>query len=202
MRRQHRSGRGLLAAAMTLAALVALGSQPVAADDPGSQAAYRFTGHGTDHGVGFSQRGAAGRARAGQTYDQILLDYFDSKTTYLGSVRDDTVLRALVIKTRKPSSKQTPLVQGGKISDDGTILERSRWTFDTPGVDGRTFPSTWRLVLIGSGRTGAWHLEVQDSSGETKASYSDSDARVTVRPVKDNVGPPVLRLLLRSSTYD
>lgn len=200
----RRRVRGTIAAPAILAILVALGAQPVSADDPGaSPARYRFTGHGTDHGVGFSQRGAAGRANAGQTYDQILLHYFDSSTTYLGRVSEGTILRALVVKTRKPSPKQTPLVQGGKITDDGTILERSRWTFDTPGVDGRSFPANWRLVLIGSGRSGAWHLEVQDARGATKASYTDTDARLTVTPVQTGAGPAVARVLIRpSSRYD
>jgi len=190
----------MLVVPVAVALSVALGAQPVAADGSGDgEARYRFTGHGTDHGVGFSQRGAAGRARAGQTYDQIVLHYFDSPTTYLGKVSEDTTIRALVVKTRRPSSKQTPLVQGGRISDDGTVLERSRWTFDTPGVDGRTFPSNWRLVLIGSGRSGAWHLEVQNSRGATKASYVDADARLTVTPVLDYTGPAVLRLLIRPS---
>jgi SpoIID/LytB domain protein len=58
-------------------------------------------------------------------------------------------------------------------------------------------------VLIGSGRTGAWHLEVQDSSGATRASFTDKDARVTVTPVLDYTGPAVLRLLVRpSSKFD
>lgn len=194
--------RTTLAAPVILAALLAIAAQPVAADGSG-EARYRFTGHGTDHGVGLSQRGAAGRARAGQTYDQILLHYFDSRTTYLSKVAEDTTIRALVVKARKPSSRQTPLLQGGKITDDGTILERSRWTFDTPGVDGRTFPATWRLVLIGAGRTGAWHLEVQDAAGATKARYTDGDARIRVTPVQHGIGPAVTRVLIRpTSRYD
>src|SRR6185436_18970388 len=80
MRRLYRPGRSVMAVAMTLAALVALAAQPASAAEP--QPRYRLVGHGTDHGVGFSQRGASGRARAGQTYDQILLHYFDSRTTY------------------------------------------------------------------------------------------------------------------------
>lgn len=198
MRGLRRAGRGTYAVPVLMVAMVALGATPAAAADPGgSPPEYRFTGHGTDHGVGFSQRGAAGRANAGQTYDQILLHYFDSPTTYLGKVSRETTVRALVVKAHKPSAKRTALVQGGKISDDGTILERSRWTFDTPGVDGRTFPFSWRLVLVGTGRTGAWRLEVQDKGGQTRASYTDADARLTVTPVQDGEGPAVTRLLIR-----
>lgn len=204
MRGLRRAGRGTYAVPVLVVAMVALGATPAAAADPGgSQPEYRFTGHGTDHGVGFSQRGAAGRANAGQTYDQILLHYFDSPTTYLGRVNPETTIRALVVKARTPSSKRTALVSGGKISDDGTILERSRWTFDTPGVDGRTFPYSWRLVLVGPGRTGSWQLEVRDSSDRTRASYIDTDAQLTVTPVQEGEGPAVTRLLIRpAGKYD
>lgn len=203
MRGLRRAGRGTIAVAILLAWMVALSAAPVAADAGDDQPRYRFTGHGTDHGVGLSQRGAAGRAKAGQTYDQILLHYFDSPSTYLGKVSEDTTIRALVVKARKPSSKQTPIVTGGKISDDGTILERSRWTFDTPGVDGRTFPYSWRLVLVGPGRTGPWQLEVRDSKGRTRGTYTDKDARITVTPLQDGEGPPVTRLLIRDAgKYD
>jgi SpoIID/LytB domain protein len=189
---------------LTLACLLAVSAGPVAADGAGeSPARYRLTGYGTDHGVGLSQRGAAGRARAGQTYEEILLHYFDSSTTYLATVREDTVLRALVVKAHRSTPPITPLVEGGRIKRDGEYVERSRWTFDTPGVDGRDFPPTWRLVLVGSGRTGAWQLEVQDASGKTRGRFTDTDARITVTPLMQGVGPAVTRVLLRtSSTYD
>lgn len=200
MTRSVRHSRRAPVALVALAALLAVGTAPVSADGSGGdEARYRFVGHGTDHGVGFSQRGAAGRAYAGQTYDQILLHYFDSRTTYLGRVNRDTTIRALVVRSRKPSSGQTALVQGGKVTDDGTTLEQSRWTFDTPGVDGRSFPANWRLVLIGSGRSGAWDLDVQDAHGVTKASYTDKDARLTVTPIQNGIGPAVTRVLIRPS---
>ena len=135
---------------------------------------------------------------------RILLHYFDSRTTFIDTISEGTQLRALVVRSRAPSSTQTALVEGGRIKgSDGEYLERSRWTFDTPGVDGRAFPTTWRLVLVGSGRTGAWHLEVQDATGKTRASFTDGDARITVTPVPQGAGPAVTRVLVRSSsTYD
>src|SRR5262245_701075 len=112
MRLQLQRGRGVIAVAMTLATLLVVGAQPAFADDAGaSKVRYRLTGHGTDHGVGFSQRGAGGRARAGQTYDQILLHYFDSKTTFLDDVPEDTILRVLLVRSRTPSADRTALVQ-------------------------------------------------------------------------------------------
>ncbi|MGI6669414.1 MAG: hypothetical protein ACOX4M_08615 [Acetivibrionales bacterium] len=37
---------------------------------------YTFTGKGWGHAVGMSQEGAIGMAKAGFTYDQILMHYF------------------------------------------------------------------------------------------------------------------------------
>ena len=37
-------------------------------------------GQGAGHGVGFCQWGAVGRARAGQSYDQILAAYYPGTT--------------------------------------------------------------------------------------------------------------------------
>ncbi len=205
MRPQHRRGRGVIVAAMTLAVMVGIAAQPAAAESDGaSQPRYRLAGYGTDHGVGLSQRGAAGRARAGQTYDQILLHYFDAQggTTALSRVSEDTVLRALVVKGRTPSAKTTALVEGGRIKVGGEDVERSRWTFDTPGVGDRTFPTSWRLVLIGAGRTGAWHLEVRDAAGKTRARFTDDDALITVTPHRQGVGPAVTHLLVRPWAAD
>jgi SpoIID/LytB domain protein len=205
MRPQDRRGRGVILAALTLAATMSIGWHPVAAESADAgQARYRLTGYGTDHGVGLSQRGAAGRARAGQTYDQILHHYFDAQggTTSLSRVSESTTLRALVVKGRTPSSGTTALVEGGRIKVGGEDVERSRWTFDTPGVDGRSFPTSWRLVLIGSGASGAWRLEVRDAAGTTRARFRDGDARIRVTPLRQGVGPAVTRLLVRPWAAD
>ena len=39
--------------------------------------AVKFTGRGNGHGVGMCQIGSLGRARAGQTYRQILSAYYN-----------------------------------------------------------------------------------------------------------------------------
>ena len=177
--------------------LVAAAAVPTVAAEPIPESTYRFTGYGTDHGVGFSQRGAAGRAAAGQTYGQILAHYF--RGTRLGTVPRDTTIRTLVVKGYEAGTGQTTLVQGGKLSD----TQKSRWTFDTPGVDGREFPQSWKLVLMGRGRSGAWDLEVQDASGDRRYAYSDEDARFTVRSIPTETVRGRLRLHIRpSTTYD
>jgi stage II sporulation protein D len=48
--------------------------KPVGSASP--PAAFRFTGGGWGHGVGMCQTGAIGRAKAGQTYKQILKHYY------------------------------------------------------------------------------------------------------------------------------
>ena len=58
-------------------------------------------------------------------------------------------------------------------------------------------------MLVGPAGTGAWHLEVQDATGKVRERYTDTDARITVRPVQDGEGPAVTRVLLRTSDkYD
>jgi SpoIID/LytB domain protein len=192
----------MLAVPLLLAGLLALGGGSAAAGDPPER--YRFTGHGTDHGVGFSQRGAAGRAKAGQTYDQILLHYFDSARTEIDTVAEDTTIRALVVRSARARATATSLVQGGQLKRGVEILEKSYWTFDTPGVDGRVFPNSWHLVLVGRGTRGAWRLEVRDPRGATRHRYRDADARLTVTPVQNGEGPAVTRVLIRpkGTRYD
>lgn len=189
--------------------LVATVAAPTLAADPAPT--YRFTGYGTDHGVGLSQRGAAGRAEAGQAYDQILQHYFRNVRlrTDPPAVPEDTTIRAMVIKDFAAGTGETALVSGGNLcvdrDQDGACSDRqtSRWTFDTPGVGDRTFPYSYKLVLIGRGTRGAWDLEVHDSIGATKLRVTDADARVTVRPITTDTARGRLRLFIRSTTkYD
>jgi stage II sporulation protein D len=191
-----------LAAGILAMLLVATVAVSTAAADPEQK--YRFTGYGTDHGVGLSQRGAAGRAKAGQTYDQILQHYF--YRVKLDTVPKDTTIRALVIKSYQAGTGKTTLVQGGNIcvkrSDAGACLvrEKSRWTFDTPGVGDQTFPYSSRLVLIGRGASGAWDLEVHDAHGGVTLRVTDTDARLTVRPITSETARGRLLLSIRPNT--
>lgn len=182
-------------------------TRPAADEEPAPEPAFRFVGYGTDHGVGLSQRGASGRAKQGQGFVEILEHYFSP-----AQVRDidesNPTIRALVVKGYTTKSTQTVLLSGGVIKDPS---EKSRWTFDTPGVNGREFRQTDRLVLIGKGKTGAWRLQVQDKNGkpvkdengEPLPDFIDKDAKVKVTPIQAGAGPAVLQVFIRpSATYD
>jgi len=189
----------LPATAATPAARAATGVTPTVEPDPIPEPRFQFTGYGTDHGVGLSQRGAAGRAAAGQTYEQILRHYFYK--VQIEPVPNGTTIRTLIVKSYRAASTQTPLVSGGMGGPGKSQV--SRWTFDTPGVDGQTFPNSWKLVLMGRGETGAWRLQVQDAKGVAKLSVTDTDARLSVRGVPNDADPGRIRVLIRPSTrYD
>ena len=180
--------------ATMLALLSTTLAAPVVATDT---ATYRFIGHGTDHGVGLSQRGAAGRAKAGQTYDQILSHYFPG--TALASVSPDTTIRALIVKDYRPTATETPLARG--------ML--TAWTIDSPAVAGQIFPARSALVLLGPGSSGPWSLQVRASlvvGAAIMATFTDEDADLHVTPVPptqagDAVGH--MEILVRpSARYD
>jgi len=79
----------------------------------------------------------------------------------------------------------------------------SRWRFDTSDFHSDVFPYAWRLVLIGSGATGAWHLEVQDAHGKPQLSVTDSHAQVTVSSVAKGADPGRIRVLIKPGVpYD
>lgn len=171
-------------------------TRPAADPTPTPQPRYRFIGFGTDHGVGFSQRGAAGRAAAGQDHAQILAHYF-ARTT-LGYVAPSTTIRALVVRSYLASKTETRLVRGSVTS----------WRIDgtDPRVEGQVFKASYTLVLLGRGATGAWHLQVRNSAGDVRADFIDPDAKLTVVPVAPaGPGDPVgaIQVLIRPSTrYD
>ena len=179
--------------------------EPAAAADATPEPRYRFTGHGTDHGVGLSQRGAAGRAAAGQDYVTILKHYFNGVD--MGTVPADTTIRALLVRNYAATGTQTALIKGYTIRN-GADGHGMRWSVDTPdpAVQGQTFPGTWSLVLKGTGASGHWHLQVQDSAGKVRAAFIDTNARVEVTPVPpatqdDPLG--VIEVLIRpDAKYD
>ncbi len=181
--------------------------RPAAGEDPAPEPAYRFVGYGTDHGVGLSQRGASGRAKLGQDHVQILRHYFTG--TRVGTVPTGTTMRALIVKSFTAKSGSNVLLRGGVIKSGSTKIEQSRWTFDTPGVDGRSFRWSDRLVLVGNGKTGAWKLQVQDKDGVPlkdesggTLQFTDSDAKLTVTPIRTGEGPAVIQVLLRPGAND
>jgi stage II sporulation protein D len=90
---------------------------PTPAPTPDPESAYRFAGRGSDHGVGMSQAGAVGRARAGQGHPAILAHYYQGTTLDTRAVEARTV-RVLVLEGAS-ATDASPLVVCGR---------RGRWT--------------------------------------------------------------------------
>ncbi len=167
-------------------------ADPTPTPTPTPEPKFRFTGYGTDHGVGFSQRGAAGRAKAGEDYVQILQHYFYKVS--IGQVPHDTTIRALIVKSYRAASTQTAILQGA--------VTRWRIVSTDPALRGKTFRASSRLVLVGRGETGAWHLKVVNKDGSVAATFDDADARVTVEPVPGTSVGSIKVLIRSSATYD
>ncbi len=165
---------------------------PTPTPTPTPEPRYRFTGYGTDHGVGLSQRGAAGRAKAGEDYVQILEHYF--YRVRIGQVSQDTTIRALVVRSYRAASTQTAILQGN--------VTRWRVVSDDPAVRGKEFRASSRLVLVGRGDTGAWHLKVVNKDGGVDAAFVDTDAKVTVEPVPGTRVGSIKVLIRPTTTYD
>lgn len=131
-----------------------------------------FYGRGAGHGVGMSQYGARGRARAGQTATQILAAYY--RTARRATTDPDRVVRVL-------------LLDGVPATTDDPIMIHGRggpWTVDK--VEG-TFPADAELrvwqpdVTLEDVPAPGPQLEVVDAEGATLIAVS-SPTRVMVRP--------------------
>jgi stage II sporulation protein D len=100
--------RALLAALLVVLVVAALpaSGQQVPASSYG-EAVFLVSGRGWGHGVGMSQYGAYGQARAGRTYDQILGHYYTSTTIGKAGRKEVRVLlaegrRAVTISSTLP----------------------------------------------------------------------------------------------------
>lgn len=91
-----------------------------------------FYGRGAGHGVGLSQYGAKGRAKAGQTAAQILAAYYRGAKP---ATTDPVQTVRVLLLDRAPASQARPLVLGGRGGE---------WRVD--GLDG-TFPAGAELRL-------------------------------------------------------
>jgi SpoIID/LytB domain protein len=169
---------------------------PTPAEEVPLEGTFRFLGRGTDHGVGLSQQGAAGRAKAGQGYPEILAHYFPG--TELKSIPVDTVMRALIVDGFLPKDTETFL----------TRAMTTGFVIDSPAVVGQVFPANAVVVLIGRARTGPWTFEVRAGQDDPTllAAFTDDDADLRLTPV-----PPVdtvvdalgdTQVLIRNSRYD
>lgn len=84
--------RTCLVASLTLLAASAA-AQPPPAATPG-EAVFAISGRGWGHGVGMSQYGAYGMARAGSSYDEILRHYYTGTTLGRATTQEVRVLLA------------------------------------------------------------------------------------------------------------
>jgi stage II sporulation protein D len=162
-------------------------------------ASLTFHGRGWGHGVGMSQYGALGRARAGQTAAQILAHYY-SGTTLGPLASGNPTIRVLLFRARAATAT-TPLTIHGRSAP---------WTID--GVTG-SFPANARLRLIPKvSATGAttWRLVVDAADGTVlHDAASPRDLRVraapagtlelTGKPATANQYRGVLRVILKAT---
>jgi SpoIID/LytB domain protein len=76
---------------------------------------YTFSGKGYGHGVGLSQIGARNRARAGQTYEQILTFYYDGTNVQKLDVKPGQIPPP--VTPAEPTVPQTPVYSLPSISN-------------------------------------------------------------------------------------
>lgn len=129
-----------------------------------------FSGHGTDHGVGMSQYGALGRARAGQSYDEILAHYYTDTT--LGTIDPRTAVRVQLAVAHVPTAGSPARITalfGSWQSTDFT---------DDAGAP-RVFPADSYVQLV-NGPDG-WQADVYSADGELLATATTQD--VVIKPV-------------------
>ena len=93
------------ALALALLATNAAGQAPPPADSTTGEAVFAVSGRGWGHGVGLSQWGAYGQAKAGRTYEQILAHYYFG--TKLGRASKSEV-RVLLAEGKRALTVQSP----------------------------------------------------------------------------------------------
>lgn len=132
---------------------------PSPSSSPTADTTFRFTGRGSDHGVGMSQTGAHGRAKAGQLYPEILAHY------YLGTIVETRpalltrTIRVLVTEAT-PAPAADPLVACGR---------RGTWTIEGSDL---TFPGgacarfvagvTGNVVVTANDDTELWRADGEE----------------------------------------
>ncbi|CAN5784709.1 hypothetical protein BH23CHL8_BH23CHL8_15050 [soil metagenome] len=152
---------------------------PVDGEDPGPDPSptpdptptptptYRFEGRGSDHGVGMSQAGAVGRAKAGQGFRAILGHYYKNTSVETRPVEGRTV-RVLIVEG-EPAKPASPFKVCGR---------KGRWTL--AGIE-KTFPrgSCADFSISGGNAT----VKVSTSDGDPL--YSGPGADRMVEPAAD-----------------
>ena len=137
---------------------------PIPSNPPGTVA---FYGRGTDHGVGLSQWGAHGRAKAGQSHQEILAHYYQNTT--LGTLSGAPVMRVLVADHIAPTSDRPAKVYGW--SGEWSIAGR-----------GGPYPAGAYVTMVPSGSS--WRAVVRDGTGAVIADLADA-ADIMLTPGSD-----------------
>lgn len=136
---------------------------------PSPDDVYRFTGRGSDHGVGMSQIGAVGRALAGQGHKGILAHYYQDTVLETRPAVENRTVRVLIMEGAK-ASPSSPLLVCGR---------HGKWTLAGSDLQ---FPGGSCAHFAG-GDEGAG-VEVFDSGG-TSLYAGPGDDR-TAQPVGEN----------------
>jgi SpoIID/LytB domain protein len=132
-----------------------------------------FHGRGAGHGVGMSQYGARGRAKAGESATRILAAYYRAARP---ATTDPTQTVRVLLLDRQPATAASPLVIHGR---------GGSWTVD--GLDA-TFPAgaelrTWQPDVVLQDTSGPGpQLEVLAPDGTTSLFAGAFSTTVVVRP--------------------
>jgi stage II sporulation protein D len=147
----RRSVFGMLAVVLSLSILPA--PRPAQANDAQPEQVYEITGGGNAHGVGMSQRGARGRANAGQTHEQILAFYYSDHPLV---TRDTsaTDIRVLLADDTPPTATKPIRI----IARSGSWASSLFATYEQP------FPADSYLDVVWD-EVGGWIANVHDAAG-------------------------------------
>ncbi len=112
-----------------------------------------FHGRGYGHGVGMSQYGALGRARAGHTAEAILAHYYRGAT--LGSIALDAPIRVRLLAAFKASATKPLVIHGRRdswrIDGIATVYPKDARLEVRPTVSGGTV--TWKVRVVAADGT-------------------------------------------------
>mgnify|MGYP001024151141 CR=1 FL=1 len=128
-------------AALVACALLAVPAQVARADDPPAQ--FTLTGAGYGHGVGMSQWGAYGMAKAGYDATGIVTHYYTGTT--VSPVQDDMDIRVnLLYKVGSAKLRTEQTYPSGAYLGDGSELSPEEDAELCKIVDRFTYAWPWR----------------------------------------------------------
>ena len=139
----------VLLALSTLLAAPAASSGQAPPQAAAGDAVFVLEGRGWGHGVGMSQYGAYGMAKAGRTYEEILTHYYTGVTLGRAGRKEVRVLlgegrRAVTISSTGPITATDGTSSAAKLGQGPFVL---RADLRLPGGNGAPTPATSPLVL-------------------------------------------------------